>query len=104
MLISLPPLFLDGSGKEAFFGEKVGCVLSRAETSAPGKLKHARGGEAGGLEMGKFHRVHQPEGQRTVQGHTQAAGRPSEGPRCPESHTTALYTLPVAALTRLLRD
>lgn len=54
--------------------------------------------------MGKFHRVHQPEGQRTVQGHTQAAGRPSEGPRCPESHTTALYTLPVAALTRLLRD
>lgn len=54
--------------------------------------------------MGKFQRVHEPRGQRTVQGHTQAAGRPSEGTRCPESHTTALYTLSVAALTQLLQD
>lgn len=59
MLISLPPLFLDGSGKEAFFGETVGCVLSRAEISAPGK--HARlpslppeEAKLQALEMGKF--------------------------------------------------
>lgn len=39
LLIYLSSLFLDGSWKEAFFSQLVGCVLRGAETLAPGKPK-----------------------------------------------------------------